>query len=981
MPFRLTAILRLMFAYALIGIPSLYSAIPPGYTAPVFPAAGIALMALLLWGNALWPGVFLGSLLVQLVAGWQSGVDGWGYLSMLIVPCAATLQALAGAMLVRQRIGWPNRLDNARSLIRLMLLWIPLSCLICCSISTISLVMLGVVSGNDLLFNGWNWWLGDTFGCVLMLPLMMAWFGQPRQEWRTRSRTLSLPMLLTGIIVCGLGVLIHHWEALRVQNQFNRDAGQIEQALKKRLDMQLDVMLALQQLQVQAPVDSAERWRQLTAPWLSRLPGTQSLGWCPLLVDGARAQFERTVLGKSPLLARDQSGKTFPSPPHPSYLPVRFIEPMASNHQAVGLDILSAPELSQTVRRSVQQGVPVVSPALRLVQEAGQQRSVAIYQAVYGRSGSRGSPPLLGVISSLFRMDDIVLASLSSSMRHDIEVCLVDQDGRVGSHRLSGPHNCGKDGWFGQRPHLSSTFSFAGRHWLLKLRASNDYLLNLRGWLEWVTFVVGLTMTGLFGGFLLILTGYTRRVEDEVWQRTAELAEANQQLQTQLDATRKAEANVTFLALHDSLTQLPNRGCWLSMAAHTLTEAAVRGQKLAVLFLDLDEFKTVNDSLGHPMGDQLLIRIARCLQQPLSDEAMLARLGGDEFVILQPYRHQRELDELGQALLQLLEQPILIESHELRCTVSIGLALFPQDGADADTLLRHADMAMYAAKEAGRNTLCYYTAEMNTQAQERLILERDLRRALQDDPAQLRLYYQPQVDAARGGVCIGCEALVRWLHPQRGLMLPSEFIPLAERSGLIVELGRWVLAEACAQQAAWIAEGMDLPIAVNLSPVQLERGDFTPYAQGLIQRHGLQHGAIELELTEGALMNEDAVSLRMFQDLMQLGCRFALDDFGTGYSSLSRLKRYPISRLKIDRAFVSTLPGNKEDEAVVRATLSMARDMDMEVVAEGVETPVQRDCLLAMGCQLMQGYWFGRPMPAAELRRYVQQQAQSLPSG
>ena len=975
---RFPAMLRLAVVYALIGVPSLYSAIPPGYTAPVFPAAGIAMMSLLLWGRALWPGVLLGSLLVQLVASWQAGVHGWAYLALLVVPLAATVQALGSCWLIRRWIGWPNPLDRADSVIRLMLLIIPLSCLLSSGISVPALAALGVLPASDLLFNGWNWWLGDTFGCLIMLPLMLAWFGRPRSEWRARSAALLWPMLMTALTMIGFSALIHHWEALRVQSQFNRDAGQIELALKKRLEMQLDGMLALQQLQTHSPAASASQWRELTASWLARLPGTQSLGWSPLVTDAERAAFESSALAGSAILARDAAGHVAPSPQRPSYLPVRYIEPLASNQRALGLDILSSPELATTIRHSLQSGQPVVSPAIRLVQEPRQQKGVALYQAVYAPLDDSQRLQLRGVVSSLFRMDDIVASTLQHGVRRDIEVCLIDRDGAPGFHRLSGPANCGKDGWFGQRPHLLSQFSFAGRNWALRLRASEDYLSGLRSWLEWITFVLGLAMTGLFGGFLLIVTGYTRRMEGEVQQRTAELADTNQQLQTQLDATRKAEANVTYLALHDSLTSLPNRACWLTMARHAMAENDKR--QLAVLFLDMDEFKTVNDSLGHPVGDQLLVGFSRRLQQPLPPDAMLARLGGDEFVILLPYQQQAQLEALGEQLLALFDSAVVVEQHELRCTVSIGVALFPQDGQDPDTLLRHADMAMYAAKQAGRDTLRYYSPEMNTQAMERLTLERDLRRALLDDPAQLVLYYQPQLDADTGR-CIGCEALVRWRHPLRGLMLPGEFIGLAERSGLIVELGRWVLAEACAEQARWAAAGLLLPVSVNLSPVQLERSDLTPYVRGLVQRYQIAPGMLELELTEGALMNEDARYLEVFHALMQLGCRFALDDFGTGYSSLSRLKRFPINRLKIDRAFVSTLPGGGDDEAVVRATLSMARDMGMDVVAEGVETAEQQLSLLAMGCTQMQGYRFARPLPAAELYHFVARLPQAQSSG
>ncbi|MTD32496.1 putative bifunctional diguanylate cyclase/phosphodiesterase [Paludibacterium denitrificans] len=393
------------------------------------------------------------------------------------------------------------------------------------------------------------------------------------------------------------------------------------------------------------------------------------------------------------------------------------------------------------------------------------------------------------------------------------------------------------------------------------------------------------------------------------------------------------------------------------------------GSQFAVLFLDLDEFKTVNDSLGHPVGDLLLVEAARRLSVPLPPEALLARLGGDEFVVLLPLGLEQSLTDIVQNLLQAFARPILVEHHELSCTVSIGVALFPQDGPDPDILLRHADLAMYAAKAAGRNDVRYYQPSMNADALERLTLERDLRHALEDSAGGLQLYYQPQVDAV-SGQCIGCEALVRWYHPERGMMMPDAFISLAERSGLIVPLGQWVLAEACRQYKIWEAEGMPLSISVNLSPVQLGRSTLAASVQLLFASHQIPPGAIEFELTESALMDDSDDNLQRFHALIALGSSFALDDFGTGYSSLSRLKRYPISRLKIDRSFVMNLPGNAEDAAVATATLSLARDLGMDVVAEGVETPEQRDYLVSRGCYVMQGYLFARPLTAADMKAF-----------
>lgn len=977
---RIKSIFLLAVVYGLVGIVSLDSAIPPGYTAPIFPAAGVALMSLLLWGRQLWPGVFLGSLLVQTVAIWQSGAQGSAWIGMPLVPLAASLQALIGVRMVHRWVGWPNRLDTPRAIVNMCLKALPLSCVISAGISVPLLTLLGVFPAAEAWFNGWSWWLGDTFGGMIALPLMMAWFARPRSEWRPRVWSITLPVLVALASLVALSQLIQHWQNLRVQGQFNRDAAQLEQLVSKRLDAQMDALLSLQQMQTLAPASSEQSWQRMTAPWLERWPGTQNLGWSPLVMQRERAAFEQQQLTGHPILARDAHGHTFSSPLHPYYLPIAQIEPLQSNIKAYGLDILSSPVLSAAARASIASGHPMASGAIHLVQEQGQQRGIVVYQAVWNADHAHaGRGVLSGVLSSVFRMDDIVNSSLSGVARHDIDVCLVDQDAAPGLSRLSGPKDCERADWLGRRPHQITRFNYVGRHWSLILQANEDYMIGLRSWLEWGTFAAGLAMIGLFGGFLLILTGYTRRVETDVTERTAELGAANLQLQQQLDATRKAEAKVEYLARHDSLTGLPNRSFWLMSARHALAEAQISHSRLAVLFLDMDEFKTVNDSLGHSVGDSLLVKVARRLSASVPANAILARHGGDEFVALLPYETAEQVDLAAKALLASFLHPLLLGEHELHSTASIGVALFPDDGEDPDTLLRHADLAMYTAKAAGRDSMRFYTPQMNALVQERLKLEQDLYRALQEDTGQLLLHYQPQVDA-QTGACIGCEALVRWQHPQRGMVMPGEFIQLAERSGLIVPLGHWVLTEACRQYVRWDSAGLALPISVNLSPVQLGRSDLPQSVQALFDTYGIPPGMIELELTESTLMDDSEENLGRFLALLELGCQFALDDFGTGYSSLSRLKRYPIGRLKIDRSFVQALPGNAEDSAVAKATLSLARDLGLEVVAEGVETLAQRDALLQLGCPVMQGYWFAKPMAADDFTRFRQRLSASIVS-
>jgi len=436
---------------------------------------------------------------------------------------------------------------------------------------------------------------------------------------------------------------------------------------------------------------------------------------------------------------------------------------------------------------------------------------------------------------------------------------------------------------------------------------------------------------------------------------------------------RQSEAHIQFLAHYDILTHLPNRSMWADRAQAALFAARRHPRDvLAVMFLDLDQFKTVNDSLGHGVGDQLLAEVARRLQSCLRSDDVLARQGGDEFVLLLPRLARAEdAGEVARKLLQALEAPMLLGGHELSVSASIGIALYPADGDDVDTLLKHADIAMYSAKAAGRANFQFFVPEMNVRAFERMMLENALRRGLERQ--ELVLHYQPQVEA-RSGRLIGCEALVRWQHPEMGLVPPAHFIPVAEDSGLIVPLGEWVLAEACRQQVRWAGQG--LVMAVNISALQFRRGDFVEMVERTLKETGADPAALELEITESALMQPSEELFERLHRLRRLGITLALDDFGTGYSSLAYLKRLPISRLKLDRSFVMDIPLDAEDLAIATATLSMASDLGLAVVAEGVETQAQVDFLSGRGCQVLQGFLFGRPMAAAAFETWQRGRAE-----
>ncbi|RZI44451.1 EAL domain-containing protein [Herbaspirillum sp. HC18] len=421
------------------------------------------------------------------------------------------------------------------------------------------------------------------------------------------------------------------------------------------------------------------------------------------------------------------------------------------------------------------------------------------------------------------------------------------------------------------------------------------------------------------------------------------------------------EAKIRHQATHDALTGLPNR----NLLADRLQQAILHAQRdsgiAAVVFIDLDHFKFINDSLGHQAGDELLKIVAARLKSCLRAADTVARQGGDEFVIV--LGNQRNMETVTDTIRRLIEavaEPWPVNGIDLQVTCSVGISVYPADGQDAETLLRNADSAMYKAKELGRNSFEYFTAEMNMHATERLDMLNRLRHAIAND--ELLLQYQPKADLATGSM-VGAEALIRWRSPTRGMVPPAAFIPLAEESGLIIAIGEWVLRTACAQNVAWQREGYPpIPISVNLSPRQLVRGDIVDLVAGVLRESGLAPRYLELEITETVVMRDVDKSLVTLKKLKELGVKISIDDFGTGYSSLNYLKRFPVDTLKIDRSFVRDVAVDQDDAAIVKAVISLAHILNLRVVAEGVEDDEQRRFLLENGCDEVQGFHFGRPV-------------------
>jgi diguanylate cyclase (GGDEF)-like protein len=427
---------------------------------------------------------------------------------------------------------------------------------------------------------------------------------------------------------------------------------------------------------------------------------------------------------------------------------------------------------------------------------------------------------------------------------------------------------------------------------------------------------------------------------------------------------RKAvEERVAYMAQHDFLTGLPNRLLLQDRLTQAIAHAKRKQGKLAVIFLDLDHFKNINDSLGHPVGDKLLQEVADRIKGAVRASDTVSRPGGDEFIIM--LQDPGTADTIAMAAVKLLAAiagSYLIDGSEIQVTTSIGISVFPDDGRDSDSLIKHADNAMYQAKGSGRNNYQFFTSEMNRRTLERISLRTKLSHALERQ--ELSLHYQPQVDLQSGRI-IGAEALLRWNQPVLGMVSPAQFIPIAEENGLIATIGEWVLREACRQNQEWRKLGLpEITVAANLSAVQFRQKNFGEMVMVIVNESGLTPSAFELEITESVVMHDAGAAIALLQQLKSFGLKLSMDDFGTGYSSLSYLKKFPINKLKIDQSFVRNIMIDSDDAVIASTIISMAQNLRLTVIAEGVETLEQLAFLRQQGCHEMQGYYFSKPLPA-----------------
>jgi diguanylate cyclase (GGDEF)-like protein/PAS domain S-box-containing protein len=909
---------------------------------------------------------------------------------------------------------------------------------------------------------------------------------------------------------CALFLAVSHLEYDNMRLAFEQRAGVRAAAVQAGLEEAVEVLTVTNQLFVSMPSVSREQFRLFTKPLLKRHPFIRAFNFHRVVSDAERAAMEAALgeLRPGTVITEMRAGRQVAAPQRALYDVVDYLEPLAGNEPALGLDAGTNPEVMAALERARASGEPALSDLFGLAQDQGRSdASFEVLMPVYGPHGAT-----VGDTAAIIHGAALVRTALASAgLAADDGVALAVHAGDTpGAASLvfssGGPARpVARDllaRWLAPDylQQIETRFTVGGRRWLVRADAlPRPFLSDHLGSASML--VGGLLLTLLTTAFVHISGARARRIQQLVRKRTADLKRTNRRLIDDVLARKRTEKalqeseqrfrqlvamssdwyweqdsglrctmitgkagvsvervlgktlwefvpdlehsedgrahiaqirareafynfeyqtlddngetrwfcvngqpvfddegrfggyrgtgsditvrklteqRVHHVAQHDVLTGLPNRSLLQDRLQQAIAYATRSGHPVWVMLIDLDRFKFVNDSMGHKAGDVLLVTVAARLRSSLRDSDTVARLSGDEFVvILSEHQDQVLSPDIVQRVMNSVAQPVMLGPKEFMVTCSIGVAVYPSEGTPAESLIEHADIAMYRAKKLGRNNFQFYTPAMNEESQERVRIEGALRTALERN--ELVLHYQPQLDLASGRI-VGMEALVRWSHPELGMVPPSRFIGVAEETGLIVPIGAWVMRTAAAQSRAWQDAGLGrLRVAVNLSARQFGAPDLIAGIEQVLLDTGLAPDCLEIELTESLFMSDVTPAVELLHRMKSLGVKLSIDDFGTGYSSLSYLSRFPIDTLKIDRSFVADITHDANDAAIVTSIIALAHNLKLAVIAEGVETAEQLDYLRRHGCDEIQGYYFSRPLPADEFEQLIRER-RALPA-
>ncbi|MDR0736955.1 MAG: EAL domain-containing protein [Zoogloeaceae bacterium] len=1077
---RVRSIFFLALVYCVLGLFFL-GMTKPSYVLPIFPPAGIALAALIIYGKWLWPGVLLGALALEVMLVLHLGVPPgwWGLIGLAPV---ILLQALAGYWLARSLQGF-----KMRHMMRLLFMVAPLSCLI----GTVPMMALmawsGMITLDEIWLSGLVWWLGDVLGILLAAPLIFVLFAQPRDYWREQRVSTGLPIVVVFVLLIISFLYILGREQERTEAHFTAASDQAAATFSRYLEQNEGYLLALGRLMYLQPELSVRDWQTFLQPIVQRnVPSMDRFGWAPYVRHAQRAAFEAHLreMGEANFQIRnmDAEGRFSVAAPAEGYLPFLYLTPFKGSDTLLGLNIQVLPYVRALLEKAKDTDKPGMLRGSILDEEAETDKFTLYYVV---RAGSRMER--LGLIISLLDVGKM----LASVLPEELEACLVERNHARGDAvvRLAGAPGCEANDWATAHFVRSHPLFPADQEWELRTRTPLRLKLGYWGWDIWASIAVCTLALALFVIFLLNHTSELWRRQIDARRHLSRLRVSNTRLQEQTEilswvqrasrmgsweirgdgrfivsselcamlniaadrldsweklcaralpqdrarlskaletvqgtekgnvtldchflpgdaaildntergkalllsffinigidangarriqgivrdvsAQRRSETHLRFLSYHDTLTHLPNGVLWHDRAQAALATIQKHSEyALAVMVINLDQFRRVNAFHGRQAGDHLLTVAAQRLKNALRGDDVVARLANDEFQLLLPQLDRSEIAaDIASRLLAVLRCPVQFEGVDLFVTACIGIALYPEDGREPDVLTRNADMAMRRAKDAGKDRFLFFEPRMNARVFESRILENALRHGL--DRNEFILHYQPQMTISNGRFFV-CEALVRWRHPQDGLVLPAHFIPAAEDSGVILPLGEWVFGEACRQQTRWRARR--LRVAVNISALQICHDDFVSMLESVLSQTGADPHYLELEITENVLLQSDEILRDRLIHLRGMGFNLVMDDFGADAFSLASLERLPLTRLKLDQPFVTGLSDNSEISAIVAAMLSQAAELGLEVVAKGVETPAQLEFLQKHGCGFAQGFLFAKGMEARQLETWL----------
>ncbi|MDD3936022.1 EAL domain-containing protein [Rhodoferax sp.] len=1085
--------LALTLGYAVLGGTGLMLGSPPSFATPIFPAAGLGLAVVLVYGLRALPSAALGDFLLMLVYAWlHGGLNETALATAALSGLGAAARTGAGYWLIRR---WQSEtwrvLEHEQDALRFVVMGGLVSGLVSASLCVPGLLLLHDIVPAEAFDTWWTWYIGDALGIMLFTPLSLCFLLARHDIWRDRRRRIVLPTLLALSIFSALFYASMQWEKRTAAERLQADGHKIAAQISDRLSRHREIMAALRNFVEATSALSFDKFQKFTRYGLRENTDIVAFSLNDLVRAPNRAAYEAEINAlvrsdKFVITERDKQGRMVPAATRSQYVATRFVMPLIIHHAVLGFDQLSEPLLRQALDSATAASSLVLSAPLLQGDEADRRLVVHAFHPVYlvNDATSGGSREPKAYVGAVLNLEALIESATRSFVKTGLLIQLRDvtDPQKKTIFFQSNTESQNFTAFDANEVAWTKTWAAGNRQWELALVPDSTYLTQFRPWSVWAIGVAGLLFAILLQILLLGMTGRTAvvRRKNQTLQRALERSmladkimtnsseaivvtdtqgrvtsinpaftamtgyepqdirgksirvltserqtrEFYQEMRLELTTFRQwkgeiwnrrkngetfpawmtisavmepegaishyvmafsditvhknARDKINFLAFHDVLTSLPNRVLITDLLKQAIGTVTQRNTSLAVLCLGLDKFKQVNDTHGHATGDALLKLVAHRLKGCLRKADLLGRLSGDEFmVVLDEVLDPGDVAKICRKILSQIAEPFNLANGQLEISASIGVTLYPEHGADHDVLMRHADMALLDAKQDGRNTYSFFHDQMNYKVLHYVQTRDALRLALQRN--EFELHYQPQIDLTHGRI-LGVEALVRWNRPYHGMVMPVNFISIAEESGLIVPLGTWVLREACRQAARWRQAGHPpLVVAVNISQVQFRRGNLENEVLAALEESGLAPSALELELTESLLLENADEVLAMVRRLKALGVQLSIDDFGTGYSSLSYLQRFNVDKIKIDRSFVMNLLDDQSHQvAIVQAMIQMAKSLNLKTIAEGVEDVAQAEKLRGLGCDEAQGYLYAKPLPEAELEQWLNTQAGQL---